>query len=384
MGRTVVKPLLSSACLLILFSASAFAQMGAIQGKVVGEDGQPVQNGVISIVRNDIKGKYQTKTNRRGEYFHAGLPAGRATNYTVTLVIGGKDVDARQGVVVPLGEPVAVNFDLAMKKKEEAAMAAGNLTADQTRGLSNEQREQLEKVMKERTAQLAKNKELSEAFNQGMEAMKAQQYQAAVDAFAKASEVDPKQNAVWGQLAEAYSSLAQQKTGAEQQDLLTKSLGAFQKAMELKPDDAAYFNNYALVLVRAKKLPEAQAALEKAAALDPPNAGKYYYNLGAVMMNTGQLDSAGEAFKKAISLTPNYAAAQFQYGLYLLGKAQIAPDGKIQPPEGTREALQEYLKLEPNGPNAEQAKGILASLESAIETQYVNPDAKKKSTTKKK
>jgi Tfp pilus assembly protein PilF len=378
MSKTFVNPVLSSACLLILFSASAFAQMGAIQGKVVGEDGQVVQNAVIKIVRNDIKGNYQTKTNRRGEYFHAGLPAGRATNYTVTLAIGGKDVDLRQGVVVPLGEPVAVNFDLAMKKKEEAAMAAGNLTADQTRGMSDDQREQLEKVMKERAAQLAKNKELSDSFNVGMEAMKAQQYQAAVDAFAKASEVDPKQNAVWGQLAEAYSSLAQQKTGAEQQDLLAKSLGAFQKAMELKPDDAAYHNNYALVLVRAKKIPEAQAALEKAAALDPPNAGKYYYNLGAVMMNTSQLDSAGEAFKKAISLTPNYAAAQFQYGLYLLGKAQIAPDGKIQPPEGTREALQEYLKLEPNGPNAEQAKGILASLDSAIETQYVNPDAKKK------
>jgi Tfp pilus assembly protein PilF len=384
MGRTVVKYSLSFACLLVLFSASAFAQMGSIQGKVVGEDGQIVQNAVIKIVRNDIKGQYQTKTNRRGEYFHAGLPAGRATNYTVTVAIGGKDVDMRQGVVVPLGEPVAVNFDLAMKKKEEAALAAGNLTADQTRGMSDDQREQLEKVMKERSAQLAKNKELSESFNLGMEAMKAQQYQPAVDNFLKASEVDPKQNAVWGQLAEAYSMLAQQKTGAEQQDLLAKSIGAFQKAMELKPDDAAYHNNFALVLVRAKKVPEAQAALEKAAALDPPNAGKYYYNLGAVMMNTGQLDSAGEAFKKAISLTPNYAAAQFQYGLYLLGKAQIAPDGKIQPPDGTREALQEYLKLEPNGPNAEQAKGILASLDSAIETQYVNPDAKKKPATKKK
>jgi Tfp pilus assembly protein PilF len=384
MGRTVVKYSLSFACLLVLFSASAFAQMGSIQGKVVGEDGQIVQNAVIKIVRNDIKGQYQTKTNRRGEYFHAGLPAGRATNYTVTVAIGGKDVDMRQGVVVPLGEPVAVNFDLAMKKKEEAAWAAGNLTADQTRGMSDDQREQLEKVMKERSAQLAKNKELSESFNLGMEAMKAQQYQPAVDNFLKASEVDPKQNAVWGQLAEAYSMLAQQKTGAEQQDLLAKSIGAFQRAMELKPDDAAYHNNFALVLVRAKKVPEAQAALEKAAALDPPNAGKYYYNLGAVMMNTGQLDSAGEAFKKAISLTPNYAAAQFQYGLYLLGKAQIAPDGKIQPPDGTREALQEYLKLEPNGPNAEQAKGILASLDSAIETQYVNPDAKKKPATKKK
>ncbi|MCC7175530.1 MAG: tetratricopeptide repeat protein [Bryobacterales bacterium] len=384
MCRNVIKAVLPLACLLILFSANTFAQMGAIQGKVVGEDGQPVQNAVVKIVRNDIKGNYQTKTNRRGEYFHAGLPAGRATNYTVTLEIGGKDVDFRQGVAVPLGEPIAVNFDLALKKKQEAAMAAGQITDDQTRGLSAQQREELEKAMKERASQLAKNKELSEAFNTGMEAMKANQFQAAVDAFTKASEVDPKQNAVWGQLAEAYSSLAQQKTGAEQQQILEKSLEAFQRAMELKPDDAAYHNNYALVLVRAKKLPEAQAALEKAAQLDPPNAGKYYYNLGAVMMNTGQMDAAGEAFKKAISLTPNYAAAWFQYGLYLVGKAQIAPDGKIQPPEGTREALQEYLKLEPAGSNAEQAKQILGSLDAAIETQYVNPDAKKRPGAKKK
>ena len=384
MCRIAVKPVLGIACLLILFSQAAFAQMGSISGKAVGEDGKPIENAVIKIVRNDIKGNYETKTNRRGEFFHAGLPAGRATNYTVTLEIGGRDVDFRQGVSVPLGDSAAVNFDLALKKKQEAAMAAGELTDAQTRGLSDQQREELEKVMKERAAQLAKNKELSDAFNLGMEAMKANQFQAAVDAFAKASVVDPKQNAVWGQLAEAYSSLAQQKTGAEQQDLLTKSIEAFQKAMELKPDDAAYQNNYALVLVRAKRLPEAQASLEKAAQLDPTNAGKYYYNLGAVMMNTGQMDSAGDAFKKAISLSPNYAAAWYQYGLYLLGKAQIGQDGKILPPEGTREALQEYLKLEPTGGNADQAKQILSSLDSSIETQYTNPDAKKKSSSKKK
>jgi len=384
MCRTVVKPVLSIACLLILFSSSAFSQMGSVKGKVSGEDGKPIENAVIKIVRNDIKGSYQTKTNRSGEYFHAGLPAGRATNYTVTLEMGGKDIDFRQGVSVPLSDTVSVDFDLALKKKQDAAMAAGQLTDAQTRGLSDEQREEIEKVMKERAAQLAKNKELSEAFNQGMEAMKANQFQAAVDAFTKAAEVDPKQNAVWGQLAEACSSLAQQKTGAEQQDLLTKSIEAFQKAMELKPDDAAYHNNYALVLVRAKRLPEAQASLEKAAQLDPTNAGKYYYNLGAVMMNTGQMDSAGDAFKKAISLTPNYAAAWYQYGLYLLGKAQIAPDGKIQPPEGTREALQEYLKLEPTGPNAADAKQILGSLDASIETQYNNPDSKRKPSSKKK
>ncbi len=384
MGRTFVRIATSFACALLLFTGAAFAQMGSISGKVVGEDGQPVQNAVIKIVRNDIKGNYQTKTNRRGEYFHAGLPAGRSTRYSVTLEVGGKDLDTKQNIAVPLSDTVAVNFDLAAKKKQDEAVASGQVTADQTRGMSADQKEQLEKAMKERSAQLAKNKALSDAFNTGMEAMKANQFQAAIDAFVKASELDPKQNAVWGQLAEAYSTAAQQKTGQEQMDLLTKSIEAFQKAMELKPDDAAYHNNYALVLVRAKKLPEAQAELEKAAQLDAPNAGKYYYNMGAVLMNTGQLDAAGEAFKKAIALQPDYAPAQFQYGLYLLGKAQIGPDGKIQPPPGTAEALNTYLKLDPNGANAEQARGILASLDSAIETQYVNPDSKKQKKATKK
>ncbi len=384
MFRLAVKPVFAAACLLILFGHGAFAQMGSISGKVVGEDGKPVANAVVKIVRNDIKGNYQTKTNQRGEYFHAGLPAGRVTNYTVTLAIGGKDVDSRPNISVPLSDTIPVNFDLAEKKKQDAALAAGQLTDAQTRGLTDAQRDELERVMKERATQLARNKELSDAFNAGMEAMKANQLQAAVDAFVKASQVDPKQNAVWGQLAEAYSSLAQQRTGAEQQDLLNKSVESFQRAMELKPDDAAYHNNYALVLVRAKRLPEAQASLERAAQLDPANAGKYYYNLGAVMMNTGQMDAAGDAFKKAISLTPNYAAAWFQYGLFLLGKAQIAPDGKIQPPDGTREAFMEYLKLEPNGPSAEQSKQILGSLDVAIETQYSSPDAKKRPAPKKK
>jgi Tfp pilus assembly protein PilF len=249
--------------------------------------------------------------------------------------------------------------------------------------MSSEQREAVEKAMKERASALQKNKALSDSFNTGMEAMKANQYQAAVDAFTKATELDPKQSAVWGQLAEACTGLAGQKQGAEQEAALNRSVEAFQKAIELKPDDAAFRNNYALALVRTKKLTEAQAELEKAAQLDPANAGKYYYNVGAVMMNTNQMDAAGEAFKKAISLSPNYGPAQFQYGLYLLGKASIGADGKIQPPAGTAEAFKTYLQLEPSGANAEQAKGILASFDQAIETKYVNPDSKKKSPGKK-
>ena len=211
-----------------------------------------------------------------------------------------------------------------------------------------------------------------------MEAFNAGQFQAAVDAFAKSTELDPKQDAAWGRLAEAQLSLGGQKTGAEQEAAYAKAIEAYQKAMELKPAESAYVNNYGTALIRMKKLPEAQAAFEKAAAMDPANAYKYYYNLGAVLMNTGQTDAASVAFKQAIDANPKYAIAQYQYGLTLLNKAQIGADGKITPPPGTREALQAYLDLEPNGPNAQPAKDMLASFDTAIETNYMSPEAKKK------
>ena len=246
--------------------------------------------------------------------------------------------------------------------------------------MSPEEKAKLEKAVKEREQALSKNKALNDAFNQGMSAMQGKQWDAAIDAFNKANELDPKQNVIWAQLAEAYVQSSATKAGAEQQAAMTKGLDAFAKALELKPDDAAYHNNYALALAKDKKFPEAQAELAKAAQLDPPNAGKYFYNLGALLVNTGQSEPAGQAFKKAIDLDPNYADAQYQYGMCLLGKAQITPDGKVTPAPGTKEALEKYLQLKPTGPFADSAKGALASLDASISTKYENPAA----ATKKK
>ena len=69
--------------------------------------------------------------------------------------------------------------------------------------------------------------------------------------------------------------------------------------MELKPDDAALHLNLALCLANLKKIPEAKAELEKAATLDPTQAGKAYYNLGAILINSGQNEAASDAFKQA-------------------------------------------------------------------------------------
>jgi tetratricopeptide (TPR) repeat protein len=376
-----------SAAGLLLFAASATAQTSSLEGEVKGPDGKPLRGALIKIERKDIRGNYKVKTDKKGRYFHAGLPLGM---YRVTLEVEGKDVDSVDGVRTRLGDPTPINFDMqAIRQRQESlqkAAEAGQLSQEQQRGLSSEQRAALEKAMKEREQAMAKNKELNDAFNQGVQALNAKQFDAAIAAFTKASEMDPKQHVVWAQLAEAYMQAGNAKTGADQDALYAKGLESYQKAMELKPEDAAYHNNFALALARARKFDEAKAELTKAAELDPPQAGRYYYNLGAVLVNTGQLDPAGDAFKKAIEADPNYAPAQYQYGVYLVSKAQTTPDGKVIPVPGTREAFEAYLKLEPNGPFADSAKGMIASMDASLSTAYKNPDAPagKKSGAKKK
>ncbi len=378
---------------LLFVAGMAMAQTGAIEGDVKGEDGKMVPKGdckkgigvCIKIERTDIKGNYQTATDKKGHYFHAGLPLG---TYNVTLTVDGKERDSVKGVRTRLGDPVPVNFDLAaMRQKQEAmtkAAETGQLTKEQTREMSAEQRAAVEKAMKERQQAMAKNKELNDAFNAGMEALKTKQYDAAIAAFEKASTIDPKQHVIWAQLAESYIGLSATKTGQEQTDIQAKGLEAYGKALELKPDDAAYHNNYALALAKAKKFDEAQAELTKAAEIDPPNAGRYFYNLGAVLVNTGQTEPAGNAFKMAIEKDPNYADAQYQYGVYLLSKATTTADGKVVPPPGTKEAFAKYIELKPDGPFAESAKGMIATLDATVQTEFTNPDALKKQQKKSK
>ena len=370
---------------LIVFSFGASAQTSSIAGKVIGEDGKPMKDAIIHIDRKDIKGAYKTKSDKKGEFIHAGLPLG---TYDVSIEVGGKTIDqlTARNVRTRLGDPTPVDFDLASwKKKSEAinaAAATGTLTKEQARDMTPEQKAAMDKALKEREQAMAKNKALNDAFNAGMTALSAQQYDAAVTSLVKASELDPKQSVVWANLAEAYMGQSKTKTGADQQAVFAKAYEAYSKALEIKPDDASAHNNYALALAKGGKFPEAEGELTKAATIDPTNAGKYYYNLGALLVNNQQLEPAGEAFKKAIESDPKYADAYYQYGIYLISKAKTTADGKVTPEPGTKEAFQKYVELKPDGPYAESAKGMLAMMDAQISTEYKNPAAPAPSSKK--
>jgi tetratricopeptide (TPR) repeat protein len=379
----------------LLLAISSYAQITAIEGDVKGADGSPLVKAVVKITRTDIKGNYKCDTNKKGHYFYNGLPLG---TYNIVLEVDGKEVDKVNGVRTRLGDPVNISFDMQKTAKENAArqqqmqaqVATGVApTKEQERGMTKEQKEAMDKALKDREAAMKKNKELNDAFTAGVEALQKKEYDAAVESLNKASELDPKQVAVWANLAEAYVGAGSKKTGADFDATMAKGIDAYRKAIDLNPSDAATHNNFALALAKAKKFDETQKELQKAADLDPPKAGQYYYNLGALLTNSGQPEAAIEAFKKAIAADPNYAEAHYQYGIYLTSKAQVdAKTGKMTFPEGTAESFQKYLELKPDGANAASAKGMLETMGSTVSTTYVNPDAKKApakgGTTKKK
>jgi len=373
----------------IFLAFSAFAQITTVEGNVKGSDGKPIEKAPIKIVRTDIKGNYETKTDKKGHYIYMGLPMG---TYTISVIVDGKEADKVQGVRTTPGDAKPIDFDLSKSAAASQAKAAemqkaietGQASADLTRGMSAEEKAKVEKGIKERSEQMKKRNELNESFNTGMTALQAKKYDEAVPAFQKAAETDPNQVAVWANLAESYKGLAEGKTGADFDTNMGKALEAYGKAIELKPDDPATHNNYALALAKAKKFPEMQTELKKAADLDPANGGKYYYNLGAILVNSGQNEAASEAFKKAIELTPTYADAYYQYGITLVSKAAIGSDGKVTPVAGTVEAFQKYLELQPNGPYAQSAKEMMTSLGSSVDLQFQNPNAKKDTSKKKK
>ena len=230
-----LKSVAFSAFAFLLLSLPAFGQMTTLEGEVKGADGKPLAGAVVQFDRTDIKGSYKVKTDKKGKYGHYGLPAGK---YDVSVLVDNKVVDSVKGVQTKYSGTAPVDFDLS--KSAAAQEAAG--PSDAERGMTKEQKAEFEKKNKDREAQLAKNKELNDAFTTGKAALDAKQYDQAIEAFTKASTLDDKQVVVWSGLADAYVAAAAQKP-AQSAELYQKGFDAYKKAIELKPDDAAYYNN---------------------------------------------------------------------------------------------------------------------------------------------
>ncbi len=390
---TGIRKVLLTGGFMLLASCAAWAQTTTLEGDVKGEDGQPVKGAVIQLTRTDIKGHYSVKSDKKGHWLYTGLPYGK---YDIECQIDGKTVDKVGGVQSSYGESKTVDFDLQKAKTQQAAVqqanGTGQLTEQQSKAMSKEEKEKAEETLKKNAEINKKNKALNDAFNAAQDAMKAgaaepdptkkiADYQTAVDSLNKAATVDGispgNQAIVYYSMGKSYSNMGDVQKGDDRTKSYDQAIDAYKKSLAIK-EDADIYNNLGNLYGAEKKYPEASDALNKAATLDPTKAGKAYYNMGANLVNGGQTQQATEYFKKATVADPNYAEAWYQYGngLFSLGTVDVKT-GAQKFPEDTAPALQKYLELAPNGPNAETAKAYLQAMGQTVQTTVTVPKKKK-------
>ena len=97
-----------------------------------------------------------------------------------------------------------------------------------------------------------------------------------------------------------------------------------QRALELKPDDPDTLQVYGSVVLRGlNRLPQANAALRKAAALDPLNP-RIWSALGGVLTLQGENAAAREALQRSLELSPEQSFTQYNLGVTYLLEGQPA------------------------------------------------------------
>jgi tetratricopeptide (TPR) repeat protein len=381
MKKHFIIPLLF-ALVVSLSVPSVFAQtMGTVKGVCKDLQGKPIAGAVVEWVGVETGRKYPLKTNKSGEYFSLGITPGK---YNVKLIENGKEIFHFNNVPVSL-EETTLDFDL---KKEQSGAA-------QAQGLSAEQAKQVQEQQAKAAKEVNTVKALNEKLSAAKAASDAGDFETAIADLNEANQIDNSRDLIWFKLGDAYRSSAPKQTDpAEKEKRYETAAADYQKAIDLRtaseqaqkePNNnatlAAYYNNLAETDARAHKTDDAVASYAKAAQLDPAKAGQYYFNTGAVLTNAGKVDEAIAAFDKVIAADPTKADAYYWKGVNMIGKATLK-GGKMVAPEGTAEAFQKYLELEPNGAMAQPAKDMLASIGASIETTY-GTNTKKKKPVKK-
>jgi len=172
------------------------------------------------------------------------------------------------------------------------------------------------------------SKNINKYFTLGNDYTKKKEYDKAIEAYQKAIEINP--NNAW-----AYNNMGLCFYHKKEYD---KAIEAYQKAIELDPNYARAYNNMGLCFYHKKEYDKAIEAYQKAIELDP-NYAKAYNNMGLCFYHKKEYDKAIKAYQKAIELVPNYARAYRHMGIINAYKKEY--DKAI-------EAYQKAIELDPN------------------------------------
>lgn len=390
---------LAVAILVASASVTAFGQVGELRGQVwLQKDGQkvPLAEAQIDVFRTDITGKYNTKTNKKGEFVFAGLPFvgtytvaashATATPNWVPGVKAGRDIPVE--ITLTPGDGKRLTLEEIKAAGGGSANAAASTGGGASSGESASEKAKREELMKKNKEIEEKNKKISEAneiiartFKAGNEALNAagaaskarnsdeavQKYTAAVAQYDEGLAADPEQPAILTNKAVALKGRGVERFNAA---LTSQNLddAAKSAALQAAKDDfkaAAELSGKAVAMIKA------QAAPTEAAEVARFNANKYAamlthaeaMRLFVSKADGTQADAGLTAFKDYIAVETDPARK---------AKAQIDMAQMLLDAGAADKALTEFkaiLVTTPDSPEANLGAG-LAVYATGDKTKY--------------
>jgi len=423
---------LAVAVLITSVSLTAYAQVGELRGHVWMQqaDSQkvPLADAQIDVFRTDMAAKYQTKTNKKGEFVFAGLP------FTGTYVVAASHPTAAPNFVpgVKVGREIPCEITVTpgtgKRLTLEDIKAAGGTTAAPAGGAppaeSAADKAKREELMKKNAEIEAGNKKITEAneiisrtFKAGNEALTAgnaakgnpeeaiAKYTAAVTSYDEGLAADPDQPAILTNKSVALKArgVMRYNVAVKSTDDAAKNSGIQQAKDDFKaaadaagkaatmikaqpvPTDAAEVqrynaNKYAALVTYAESMrlyvtkgdpTQADAGLAAfkdylAVETDPAKKTKGQLDMAQMLLDSGAADKALAEFKAILATTPDSAAANLGAGL-----AVYATGDKTKFQEAAN-FLSRFVELAPDSdPMKADAKAILTELKN---TENVTPE----------
>lgn len=355
------------AAMVMLFSAAvtASAQVGELHGHVFMQqaDGTkvPLADAVIDVYRTDISSKYNTKTNKKGEWIFAGLPY--IGTYTVAAshptaqptwqpgVKAGRDLDVVLTVTAGDGKRLTL----------EDIKSLGAATGTPVSGTeSATDRAKREEAMRKNAEIEAKNKKIEETntvvertFNAGNAALGLKNYDEAIAQYDAGLAADAEQPMILANKSVAlkargvqrYNAGIASQNDAEKKTSMDGAKSDFRAAAEAMtksvemikaqpvPADATQYNVNKLFAFAARadamrlfvtKVDQSQAEAGKTAyeeyiaiETDPVKKSKAQHDLAQMLFDANAYEQALAEYRKILEATPDDTDALVKSGMLL-------------------------------------------------------------------
>jgi tetratricopeptide (TPR) repeat protein len=354
------------------------AQTGELRGHVVIKqaDGQtvPAAEAAVDVYRDDLAGKYPTKTNKKGEFVFAGLP------YVGTYIISVSHPTAQPTWLPNVKAGREIDYEVIMSPGDGKRLTLEEIKAAMTQSggapsggrEGAEDKAKREELIRKNAEIAAKNKKIEESnaivartFKAGNDALLAKNYDEAIKQYEEGLAADPEQTALQTNRALAlkqrgvdrYNAAIMAKDDAARTAGLEAAKSDFRaaaegtaKALELikaqpaptDPAEQARYNGNKLTALSTRaeamrlfvtkvdqtQIDAGEAAFAEyiAAETDPTKKSKAQHDLAQMLFDANAFDKALVEYQKILEANPDDLDALLRSGQALFNIGSIDND----------------------------------------------------------